>query len=96
MKGSAIVTAVIVFGIILLVCAEEVIRLARDARADAERTPAADVFNRRWLQLKALGRRGRFLAAKPETRQMMNRETVFMTKPTEDAEQPAERVPART
>jgi hypothetical protein len=48
------VTAVIVFGIIVLVCAEEVIRLAKDARTDmdsGEREP--DVFARRWLAAKA-------------------------------------------
>jgi hypothetical protein len=77
---------VIVFGIILLVCAEEVIRLARDARADmdSERTP--DVFTRRWRSLRMWLRRGRFLAAKPETRRLMTSPTVFLPKPGRDTD----------
>jgi hypothetical protein len=53
---------VIVFGIIVLVCAEEVIRLAKDARTDmdsGEREP--DVFARRWRAAQSALRRGRRL-----------------------------------
>lgn len=55
-------TAVIVFGIFVLVCAEEVIRLAKDARTDmdsGEREP--DVFARRWRAARSVLRRGRRL-----------------------------------
>lgn len=87
--------AVIVFGFILLVCAEEVIRLAKDARADmdGERT-ATDVFARRWRSLRVLARRGRFLAAKPETRRMMSRQTVYLPKP-HDPQPPADEQPTK-
>ncbi|HEX3790989.1 MAG TPA: hypothetical protein VHW44_24205 [Pseudonocardiaceae bacterium] len=55
--------ALIVFGVILLVCAEEVIRLARDARADmddaeTESDTAVDVFTRRRDSARAMVRRG--------------------------------------
>ena len=88
--------AVIVFGIILLVCAEEVIRLARDARADmdSERPTTADVFNRRWRSVRAVLRRGRLLAAKPETRRMMSSQTVYLPKP-HDPQPPADEQPTK-
>ncbi len=91
-------TAVIVFGIILMVCAVEVIRLARDARDDMDGGPtaAADVFNRRWRTLKVLLRRSRFLAAKPETRELMSKATVYIARPHDPQpvpdEQPTKRV----
>lgn len=51
--------AVIVFGIVLLVVAEEVVRLARDARVDtdADGVPERDVFTRRRDSARALLRR---------------------------------------
>ena len=50
-------TAIIVFGVILLICSAEVIRLARDARADMD-SEYDDVFDRRRETLRAAARRG--------------------------------------
>jgi hypothetical protein len=80
------VWAVIVFGIILLVCAEEVIRLARDARADMDGERPADVFTRRWRAARSVLRRGqRLLDSKPEERRLMNQPTVHLPKPKSTA-----------
>lgn len=94
-------TAVIVFGIILLVCAEEVIRLAKDARADmdSERTP--DVFARRWRSAGALLRRGkRLLKADSEqdarARRLMNSPTVRIPRPNYDRSRPSTSTLTRT
>jgi hypothetical protein len=64
------VAVLVLFGVILLACAAEVVRLARDARADAD--SEQDVFDRRresrlaaWRRLRTLAqefRRGRAAA----------------------------------
>jgi hypothetical protein len=76
------VWAVIVFGIFLLVCAVEVIHLARDARADMDSERPTDVFTRRWRAARSVLRRGqRLLDSKPKERRLMNRPTVQIPKP---------------
>ncbi|HWC84470.1 MAG TPA: hypothetical protein VG756_31325 [Pseudonocardiaceae bacterium] len=51
--------ALVLFGIVVLVCAEEVIRLARDARADMDEEGNRDVFARRRQSGRVLLRRTR-------------------------------------
>ena len=51
--------ALILFGIVVLVCAEEVIRLARDARVDMDGEAGRDVFDRRRQAIRALPRAAR-------------------------------------
>jgi hypothetical protein len=59
-RGCFTVAVLVLFGVILLACAAEVVRLARDARADAD--SEQDVFDRRKESRKATWHRLRHLA----------------------------------
>jgi hypothetical protein len=73
MMGGLTVAVLVLFGVILLACAAEVVRLARDARADAD--SEQDVFERRRQSRLAAVRRVRTLVHDFRSRRASARQT---------------------